>query len=109
VRAILGKPALIRPRAQIANGIGVPEFRYGGTTQATFGLSITFIKRGTTIVARSLYFQAPALVDRQLGHILRLQPLQLQQSIEKTYGSQLRRSLAYGSSPFSVGRRGGLS
>jgi hypothetical protein len=97
VRAILGQPAVIRPNAQQTNGVGIPEFRYGGTTQATLGLSVTFIKRGDQIVANALYFQAPSLVDVQLGHILRLQPTKLQQLIQSTYGSRYRLSLGYGS------------
>jgi hypothetical protein len=97
VQAILGQPALIRPNAQQTNRVGIPEFRYGGTTQATLGLSVTFIKRGEQIVANQLYFQAPSLVDAKLGHLLRLQPEKLQQLVQTTYASRYRLALGYGS------------
>jgi hypothetical protein len=97
VRAILGEPAVIRPNAQQTNGVSIPEFRYGGTTQPTLGLSVTFIKRGDQIVANGLYFQSPSLVDAKLGHVLRLQPTKLQQLVQSSYGSRYRLSLGYGS------------
>ena len=96
VRAILGEPTLIRPHAQTTNGLGIPEFRYGGTMPATLGLSITFLKRGNTIVANSLYFQSPSLVDARLGHILRIQPSDLQQQLSRAYATQYRLDLPYG-------------
>jgi hypothetical protein len=104
VRAILGDPALTRPRAQTINGIGIPELRYGGTTPSTFGLSITFVKRGATIVAKSRYYQAPSLVDAHLGRVLRLQPSELQRVFARTYGGRYHLTVGYGSSPFSVGQ-----
>ena len=97
VRAILGRPAMIRPNAQQTNGVGIPEYRYGGTTQATLGLSVSFIKRGARIVANSLYFQAPSLVEKKLGHILRMQPTTLQQLIRTTLSGRYRLYLDYGS------------
>ncbi|HZP72958.1 MAG TPA: hypothetical protein VFA97_06220 [Gaiellaceae bacterium] len=96
VRAILGPPALVRPNAQSTNGIGIPEYRYGGTKQATLGLSVTFIKHGSQIAANGLYFQSPSLVDAKLGHLLRVQPATLQQQVERTYGSRYRLSESYG-------------
>ncbi len=101
VRAILGPPTLIRPRAQVENGVGIPEYRYGGTTQATLGLSVTFIKKGNKILANGLYFQSPSLVDAKLGHILRLQPTELEQLIRKIYGNQYRLYSGYGISQTS--------
>jgi hypothetical protein len=103
VRAILGQPALIRPRAQAINGVGIPEFRYGGTSQYTVGLSINFVKRGPTIVANRLYFQAPSLLEKRLGHLLRLQPIELQQLLSRTYRREYRLSSPYGSSPYTIG------
>jgi hypothetical protein len=99
VQAILGAPAVIRPNAQRTNGVSIPEFRYGGTMPATIGLSISFIKRGDQIVANSMVFQSPSTVDSRLGHVLRLQPIDLQRAIEKTYGTRYRLRLAYGSDP----------
>lgn len=99
VQAILGTPAVIRPNAQRENGISIPEFRYGGTMPATLGLSISFIKRGDQIVANNMAFQSPSTVDARLGHILRIQPLDLQRAIAKTYGRRYRLYLSYGSDP----------
>ena len=102
VRAILGPPTLIRPRAQAENGVDIPEYRYGGTTQATLGLSVTFVKKGKKILANSLYYQAPSLVDAKLGHVLRLQPTELQQLIGKDYGSRYRLYSGYGYSGYGA-------
>jgi hypothetical protein len=99
VQAILGAPAVIRPNAQRTNGISIPEFRYGGTMPATFGLSIAFIKRGDQIVANSMLFQSPSTVDARLGHVLRMQPAELQRAIAKTYGNRYRLYRRYGSDP----------
>jgi len=99
VRAILGVPATTRPNAQRSNGVSIPEFRYGGTMPATMGLSIAFIKRGDQIVANSLLFQSPSTVDARLGHVLRLQPVELQRAIAKTYGNRYRLYRRYGSDP----------
>ena len=99
VEAILGKPAVVRPNAQTSNGISIPELRYGGTLPSTMGLSISFIKRGDQIVANSLLFQSPSTVDARLGHVLRLQPLELQRAIAKSYGERYRLYLSYGSDP----------
>jgi hypothetical protein len=99
VRAILGTPATTRPNAQRTNGVSIPEFRYGGTMPATMALSISFIKRGDRIVANSLLFQSPSTVDARLGHVLRMQPVELQRAIEQTYGSRYRLRLGYGSDP----------
>lgn len=108
VKAILGEPTLIRPRAQVTSGVNgvfeIPEFRYGGTMPSTLGLSISFAKRGARIVANTLYFQAPSLVDARLGHVLRLQPTELQRLLVRTYGAHYRLSARYGSSPFLVGQ-----
>jgi hypothetical protein len=99
VQAILGAPAVIRPNAQRMNSISIPELRYGGTMPATLGLSISFIKRGDQIVANSMLFQAPSTVDARLGHVLRMQPVELQRAIAKTYGKHYRLYLRYGSDP----------
>jgi hypothetical protein len=101
VQGILGRPAVIRGKAQQTNGLAIPEYRYGGTMPSTFGLSIGFIKRGEQIVANSLYFQSPSLVDARLGHILRLQPARLQELLRATYGNRYRLYLGYGSNQLS--------
>ncbi|MCW2963140.1 MAG: hypothetical protein JWO17_392 [Actinomycetia bacterium] len=99
VRAILGQPTLIRPRAQTVNSVSIPEYRYGGKTPATLGLSVTFVKKGDRILANDLYFQAPSLTDAKLGHVLRIQPEKLQQLIETTHGNRYRLYLGYGKDP----------
>ena len=99
VRAILGPPATTRPNAQRSNGISIPEFRYGGTMPATMGLSIAFIKRGDEIVANSMLFQSPSTVDTRLGHVLRMQPVELQRAFAKIYGDRYRLYRRYGSDP----------
>jgi hypothetical protein len=101
VQTILGRPAVIRGRAQQTNGVAIPEYRYGGTMPSTLGLSIGFIKRGEQIVANSLYFQSPSLVDARLGHILRLQPAKLQELLRPSYGNRYRLYLGYGSNQLS--------
>jgi hypothetical protein len=99
VEATLGKPTVVRPHAQITNGVSIPEFRYGGALQSTFGLSIAFFKNGDRIFANSLNFQSPSLVDEKLGHILRMSPTALQQAIKRTYGATLHTFISYGRSP----------
>jgi hypothetical protein len=101
VQRILGRPAVIRGKAQETNGVAIPEYRYGGTMPSTLGLSIGFITRGDQIVANSLYFQSPSLVDAKLGYILRLQPPKLQQLLRATYGNRYRLYLGYGSNQLS--------
>ena len=96
VVAALGKPALIRPRNQVVNNVGVPAYDYGGTTQATAGLEVVFLKRGSRMVANELLYQSPSLVDERLGHVLRAQPVALQARIEDAYGSRYRLTASYG-------------
>jgi hypothetical protein len=98
VRQRLGRPTFVRPKNQTVNGVGVPAYYYGGTTQATFGLDVVFAKRGSKIVANTLIFQSPSLVDAKLGHILRLQPPKLQQLIEGAYSNRYRLLTHYGGS-----------
>jgi hypothetical protein len=99
VEAALGKPTLIRGKAQITNGVPIPEYRYGGALPSTFGLSIGFSKKGDRIFANSLGFQSPSLVDTKLGHVLRMPPAELEQAIKRTYGATLRVFISYGSNP----------
>jgi hypothetical protein len=97
VAAILGRPARILGNAQRTNGVAIPEYRYGGGLPATVGLSVRFVKDGGAIRANSLVFQSPSLVDRRLGHLLRLQPARLERAIRSTYGGRYRLYLGYGS------------
>ena len=101
VEVALGKPAVIRGNAQTTNGVPIPEFRYGGSLPSTLGLSIGFSKKGDRIFANSLSYQSPSLVDAKLGHVLRMQPAELQQAITRTYGSTLHIFRSYGSNPAS--------
>jgi hypothetical protein len=99
VQAALGRPTLIRGAAQTTNGVAIPEFRYGGAQPASFGLSVSFSKKGARIFANQLVFQSPSLTDAKLGHVLRMDPLALQRAITRTYGSSYRVYLSYGSNP----------
>jgi hypothetical protein len=99
VEAALGKPTVIRGNAQISNGVPIPEFRYGGSLPSTLGLSVGFSKKGDRIFANSLSYQSPSLVDAKLGHVLRMQPAELEQAIKRTYGTTLRVFISYGSNP----------
>ena len=99
VEAALGKPTVIRGNAQTTNGVPIPEFRYGGSLPSTLGLSVGFSKKGDRIFANSLSYQSPSLVDAKLGHVLRMQPAELQQAITRTYGTTLHVFIGYGSNP----------
>lgn len=110
VEAALGRPTLVRPRNEVVNGVPVPAFRYGGTTQATMGLQVTFVKHGSKIAARDLYYGSASLVDAKLGHILRMDPRVLEQRIDQTYAADYTTRVAYGSQPqlgcvATIGRR----
>jgi hypothetical protein len=113
VRAILGTPSMIRPVEQKKHVTIIPEYRYGGTTQATLGLSIQFARHGKLIEASRLFFQAPSLTDAKLGHLLRMQPTQLQQLVGSTLGNRYRRTLSYDNNQFtctgSFQQRGGAA
>jgi hypothetical protein len=89
VEAALGRPAVWRPRDR--------ALRYGGTLPSTTGLQINFAKRGSELVAVTLYFSSPSLVDAKLGHLLRLDPSTLQRQLKTTYGASAM--VAYGSVP----------
>lgn len=99
VVAILGEPTRTIRAAQRVNGVPIPELRYGGTTPADVGLTISFVKKRERISANGLHFQSPSLVDAKLGHILRLQPQQLQRRIGSAYGSRYRLYRSYGADP----------
>jgi hypothetical protein len=99
VRAILGTPTTIIPAAQTTNGVAIPEYRYGGKSQSDIGLSIRFNKNGGRIVANTLTYRSPSVVDAQLGHILHMTPQTLQARIAKTYSSRYRLYLRYGADP----------
>jgi hypothetical protein len=99
VRAILGEPARVIAAAQRTNGVAIPELRYGGGLPADFGLAIQFVKKGSQIHANALLFQSPSLVDAKLGHLLRMQPLELQRTVSMTYGDSYRLHRGYGSDP----------
>lgn len=107
VQAILGEPTRVIAAAQRTNGIAIPEFRYGGAMPADLGLAIHFFKKGDKIYANDLFFQSPSLADAKLGHVLRMQPLQLQRAVTSTYGGTYRLYRGYGSDPL-VGCTGTL-
>jgi hypothetical protein len=61
--------------------------------------SRAFSKKGDRVFANQLLFQSQSLVDRKLGHVLRIDPRQLQNEIARTYGDTYRTFLSYGSDP----------
>ena len=77
----------------------MPRLFYGGTLPSTAGLTVSFTRSSGRIYANTLTFQSPSLTDAKLGHVLREQPLQLQQQIRATYNSDYRPFFAYGADP----------
>ena len=84
VMAALGKPAAIL-RNTVINGVRIPDFLYGGSTQRTGTVQIQFGTNHGRIVAVSMLFHTSRLSEAKLGRILTLQPGHVQRAIEKTY------------------------
>lgn len=98
VTAALGKPDRVA-YFSIMNGHREPTLFYGGTSQASAALLVRFGWRQERLRAISLSYQSPSLVDARLGHVLRMQPAELERRIASTYGAQYRLSTPYGSEP----------
>jgi hypothetical protein len=94
VVAALGKPERIL-RNTVINGVRIPLYIYGGTSQAPGTTQIQFGKHGTRIVAVSISFESQRVVDRRLGHVLAIDPATLQQEIARSY-ARYRLSVGYG-------------
>jgi hypothetical protein len=98
VTAALGKPDRIAFFSRI-NGHREPTLFYGGTTPGGAALLVRFGWRQQRLRAISLGYRGPSLVDERLGHVLRLQPGELQDRIAAAYGSEYDLMTAYGSDP----------
>ena len=105
VVAALGRPDSISP-TRSRPGVTTLTLSYGktGTTQAA--LTIYFHRYGTTFQPVELDYRSPNLTLPRLGHVLRLQPTELQRRITSTYGKSYRLSVAYGSQPNRLGCTG---
>jgi hypothetical protein len=98
VTAALGKPERIAYFSS-TNGHREPTLFYGGATQGSAALLVRFGWRQQRLRAISLSYQSPSLVDARLGHVLRMQPPELDRRIAATYGHQYTLSTPYGSQP----------
>jgi hypothetical protein len=103
VEAALGRPAAGHGKASLNAG-----FLYGGRGDGRFGrppaLIVAFAWYGHQLRADTLWYGGhPDLVDARLGHVLRLQPSELQRRITAAYGSAYRLSVGYGSEPGQFG------
>jgi len=113
-REVNGQPIFGRSVDEVANALGRPDriayfstmnghreptLLYGGTTQGGAGLLVRFGWRQGRLRAVSLSYRSPSLVDAQLGHVLRMQPGELERRIASAYGSQYDLSTPYGSEP----------
>jgi len=84
VVAALGSPDRIL-RNTVENGVRIPDYLYGGTSQLSATTQIQFGKKGSRIFAVTMMFRSPRLVETRLGHILAMQPGNVQRAIQKTY------------------------
>ncbi len=90
VSALLGPPDVIR------RGRATTVLLYGARDAVDAGLAVGFSLVGNGFRATSLTYRAPNLVDRRLGRLLRLQPLELQRRIGVAYGATYGRDVGYG-------------
>lgn len=95
--------------AQVVRALGRPDavrgslLLYGATSPEDAALTVSIGRRHRVA---SLQYQHQGVVDLRLGHLLRLQPTELQRRIAVTYGSRYQLSYAYGSEPSLVGCTG---
>jgi hypothetical protein len=110
VEAALGRPDFVQSGHDL--GQRFTAFFFGGRRRQPIGgqfgwtdaaLVVGFGWRQHRLRANSLSYEGPALVDAQLGHVLRLQPAELQRKIAAAYGSTYRLVVAYGSEPGGLG------
>jgi hypothetical protein len=84
VVAALGKPDRILHNT-IENGVPIPAYLYGGVSQLSATTQIQFGRDRGRIVAVNMSFRSPRLVEQRLGHLLAMQPADVQREITKTY------------------------
>ena len=71
----------------------VTYLRYG--PPLTFSLLVLFRQQGPALVASSIAFQDPALVELRLGRLLAQQPGAIQRALRRGYGSAFRLDRPY--------------
>lgn len=98
VTAALGRPDRVA-RFSSTNGIREPTLFYGGTLPGSAALIVRFGVRKGRLIAVALSYGGASLVDARLGHVLRLQPGDLQRRIARTYGARFRLATPYGTDP----------
>jgi hypothetical protein len=98
VIAALGRPDRIAYFGK-TNNVREPTLFYGGTRPGTAALQIRFGYRQGRLRAFSIHYENSNVVDARLGHVLRMQPLELQRQISAAYGSRWKLGVAYGSRP----------
>lgn len=103
VEAALGRPDFVDSGLEL--GQRYTAFFFGGRRRRPIGdrigwtdaaLVISFGRRRHGFRATSLSYEGATLVDARLGHVLRLQPPELQRKIASTYASRYRLDVAYG-------------
>jgi hypothetical protein len=97
IRAALGPPDRVAYFS--SSKVREPTFFYGGTRPANVALTVRFGYRQRRLRAISLSYQSPSVVDRRLGHVLRLEPATLERRISSTYSSRYDLTVGYGAQP----------
>jgi hypothetical protein len=98
VTAALGKPD--RAAGFRHATFGQPTYFYGGTLPGAL-LRVQFRRNQAGTRVDGLDFQGRGLLDPELGHLLNVSPLQLEQSLVSAYGYRIASS--YGSVPAGLG------
>jgi hypothetical protein len=109
---INGNPILGRSPAEVEAALGPPDWRrpktitpttrdyalgYGNKQLSDAPLVVGFVRRQHRLRAVHLEYRGSGLVDARLGHVLQVQPPELERRVAATYGSTYRRVVAYGS------------
>lgn len=97
VVAALGRPDHVGYFSS-SNGVREPTLFYGGNRHGA-ALEVRFGVRQKRLRAFSLTFNSARLVDARVGHVLRMQPLELQRRVGAAYGDRYDLGVAYGSQP----------
>jgi hypothetical protein len=95
VTAALGRPDRVAHFSS-TNGIREPTLFYGGTLPGSAALTVRFGMREAKLIAVALSYGGASLVDARLGHVLRLQPADLERRIARTYGARFHLGTPYG-------------
>jgi hypothetical protein len=103
VTAALGEPDRAAGFKHL--GFGQPAYFYGGKLPSGTLLRVQFRRNRQGTKAIELEFQGRGLRDAELGHLLNLTPLSLQQ--ELIAAGRFRLASAYGSAPAVLGFPGG--